>query len=170
MKTVIQTLGLVALTALGTVVIGCSTPQGDASPNPPRRAGNKEIFRSSAVAKEAKITAPVQLSFTAAPSAPSATSAAPVVLTLTVRALTDIPSGVARVVLPSGVTLISGQPEVEFGALPKGAERQFTLTVDAPASGQSQIFAGVDCHISSGIQLHKEAQPLLVGRQTNSPN
>lgn len=168
MKTVIQTVGLVAVTALGAFLIGCSTPKVDAAPNPPRRAG-KSIFRSTAIAKEAKITAPVQLSFTSASSV-SAASAETVVLTLTVRALDDIPSGVARVVLPREIKLLSGQREMQFGALQKGEERQFALTVDAAATGQFQIFAGVDCHISEGIQLHKEAQPLFVGRAPSSPN
>jgi hypothetical protein len=143
----------------------------EASPTPPRRAGNKEIFRDSAVAREAKITAPVQLQFTSTPSGAGVAGANTVVLTLTVRALTDIPSGVARVVLPAEVKLLSGQREVEFGALRKGDERQFVLTVDATASSQAQIFAGVDCHISSGIQLHKEARPIFLGQApTGTPN
>ena len=52
----------------------------------------------------------------------------------------------------------------------KDAERQFSLTVDAPAAGPFQIFAGVDCHISSGIQLHKEAKPILLGQPPSAPN
>lgn len=168
MKTFIQTMGLVAVTALGALSIGCSTPKVDAAPSPPRRAG-KSIFRSTATVKEAKITAPVQLSFTSTSSV-SGASAETVVLTLTVRALADIPSGVARVVLPREIKLLSGQREVQFGALQSGEERQFTLTVDAAATGQFQIFAGVDCHISEGIQLHKEAEPLFVGRPPSSPN
>lgn len=104
------------------------------------------------------ITAPVELTFT---SAPSAANAGAVVLTLTVRALTDIPSGVARVVLPAQIKLLSGQSEIPFGALPKDAERQFSLTVDATASGRFQIFAGVDCHISSGISYTKQPSHFL---------
>lgn len=153
-----QRAGLVAITALGAFMLGCAPTKVDASPR------LDQPVQQTAPAKEAKITAPVQLTFT------SAGSAGAVVLTLSVRAQTDIPSGVARVILPRQIKVLSGQSEMPFGALPKDAERQFSLTVDASASGRFQIFAGVDCHISSGIQLHKEAQPLFIGQPPGSPN
>ncbi len=39
--------------------------------------------------------------------------------------------------------------------------REHQTTVDVPQSARGKIFAGVDCHITPGIQLHKEAQPIL---------
>lgn len=149
------------MAALGVSVLGCAPAKVDAAPQPPR-----QTERTAAPVRESKITAPVQLTFT---STPSAAGAGSVVLTLTVRALTDIPSGVARVILPPKLKLLSGQSEVAFGALPKDTERQFTLTVDASAGGPLQIFAGVDCHISSGIQLHKEAKPIWLGQPPADP-
>lgn len=163
MRIRIQTMGFMVMTMLGASVLGCAPTKVDAAPPPPAQAE-----RTTARTREGKITAPVELSFA---SAQSATSPGAVVLTLTVRALTDIPSGVARVILPPKLKLLSGQSEIPFGSLPKDAERQFSLTVDASATGGPlQIFAGVDCHITSGIQLHKEAQPLLVGQSPNVPN
>lgn len=150
------------MTGVGALVLGCAPAQVDAAPQPPR-----QVERPTVQSREAKITAPVQLSFT---SSPSGGGAGAFVLTLTVRALTDLPSGVARVVLPPQIKLLSGEREIAFGALPKDAERQFALTVEASAAGQFQIFAGVDCHISSGIQLHKEAKPLLLGQPPGAPN
>ncbi len=155
-------IGFAAVTVIGGLVLGCAPAQVDAAPQPPRQAE-----RTTGQTREAKITAPVQLTFT---STPSGAGAGPVVLTLTVRALTDLPSGVARFVLPPQIKLLRGPREIPFGALGKDAERQFSLTVDAPAASPFQIFAGVDCHISSGIQLHKEAKPILLGQPPSAPN
>lgn len=166
-KTKTQHMGFVVMTGLGIWVLGCAPAKVDAAPQ-----AAAQVERATAPSREGKITAPVQLTFTSAPSAAKASSAGegPVVLTLTVRALTDIPSGVARVVLPPQLKLLDGQREMPFGALAKDAERQFSLTIEVPPAGSFQIFAGVDCHISSGIQLHKEARPIMLGQPPASAN
>lgn len=167
-------MGFVVVTGLGMLALGCAPAKVDAAPQAAPQAE-----RTTAQQREGKITAPVQLTFTSAPgavntpgaaSASSPASAGPVVLTLTVRALTDIPSGVARVVLPPQIKLLSGQREMPFGTLAKDAEQKFSLTVEASSAGPLQIFAGVDCHISSGIQLHKEARPIVLGQPPTAPN
>ena len=159
MKTVIKTLGLVALLALQSVAAGCSPTKVEAAPGAEQPAP-RHVPKTA----HAKISAPVELTLT------SSANSGTVVVTLTVRALSDIPGAVARVMLPSEIKLLSGQRELDLGPLTKGAERQLTLTVDAAALGQFQIFAGVDCHITLGIQMHKEAKPIFLGQPASTPN
>lgn len=153
MKTVVKTMGLVAMLAMQSVAAGCSPTKVEAAQQSEQPAPHQPTkFRG------AKISAPVELTLTS--SAGSGT----VVITLTVRALSDIPGAVARVVLPSEIKLLSGQREQDLGALKRGAERKLEITVDAAAPGQFEIFAGVDCHITSGIQQHKEARSIVLGQ------
>lgn len=175
MKTRTQQMGFVVVAGLGVALgvlggLGCAQAKGDAAlQSAPPPEGSQQTQRTPPPPRAGKITAPVVLTFTASPDAAKA-GAGPVVLTLTVRALTDIPSGLARVVLPPQVKLLRGSREVPFGALAKDAEQTFSLTVEALPAGPLQIFAGVDCHITSGIQLHKEAQPIVLGPSPASPN
>lgn len=171
-KTRTQQMGFVVVAGLGMALgvfggLGCAQAKADAALQSVPQEGPTP--RTPPPPRAGKITAPVVLTFTASPDAAKA-GAGPVVLTLTVRALTDIPSGVARVVLPPQVRLLRGEREVSFGALAKDAEQTFTLTVEAPPAAPLQIFAGVDCHITSGIQLHKEARPIVLGQAPASPN
>jgi len=158
MKTAIRTISIVAMIVMEVVAPGCSPTRVEAASGPEPPAARKP-----ARTREAKISAPVELALT------SSASSGTVVLTLAVRALTDIPRGVARIILPDGIKLLSGQREVDFGALAAGSVRELVVTADVPASRQFQIFAGIDCHISSGIQQHKEAQPLYLG-PSSSPS
>src|SRR5258708_3308644 len=85
----------VALLMLCLPLLSCSSP-------------DKAMAAPAAVpaaAHEGKITAPVRVKLSA--SAKTGT----VVVTLSVQALADIPRGVARIVLPAEVKLVSGQPE-----------------------------------------------------------
>lgn len=159
MKTFTQTISFVAMIALGLAIPGCSPTRVEAAPTP-----EPPIAGKPARTREAKTSAPVELTFT------SSASKGQAVLSLAVRALTDIPSGVARIILPEGIKLLSGQREVEFAAMPANSVHKLVVTVDIPSSGQFQIFAGIDCHISTGIQLHKEAQPLILGQPVSPSN
>jgi hypothetical protein len=147
----IKTLGLVTLIALGGAELGCSTT---AAAQP---ASDTPV---SANTNEAKISAPVQVTLTS--SAKSGT----VVVTLSVQPKTDIPRGVARIVVPAGVKLVSGQAQMDLGPLKSGVAAQHQVTLEVPSTGQFQIFAGVDCHISSGIRLHKAAEALVLGQSS----
>lgn len=173
MMTGIQTTGLVALIALGATMLGCSptptttVPSSDeqaeatATSKPGATPGTTQAAEKTG---EGKTSAPVKVTFT--PSAKSGT----VVLTLTIEALADIPRGVARIVLPregrppqASIRVTKGDLEVDFGAIPRGAVREHKVTLDVPQATRFEIFAGVDCHITSGILLHKEAPPILLG-------
>lgn len=165
MKKMTQTMGIPAVIALCVSALGCSP-----APVPPASSSEQQATATSsepsaapgAQEKEAKpvegkTSAPVKITFTS-----SATSGT-VDFTLTMEALADIPRGVARVIVPRGAKVVKGQPEVDFGAVPKGEVRELKVTMEVPKSTPQQVFAGVDCHITSGIQLHKEAKPLAVG-------
>lgn len=138
MKTWIRTLGIFSVIALGA-----SAPVGSAA---------------AAETTEAKVSAPVDVTLTA--SAKSGT----VVITLSLKAKADIPRGVGRIVLPEGVKLVSGQTKLELGALKRGGVSKHEVTVEVPSTGQYRIFAGVDCHITSGILMHKGAHELILGQ------
>jgi hypothetical protein len=107
---------------------------------------------------EAKVSAPVRVALTS--SAKSGTA----VITLSVQPLSDVARGVSRIVLPPGLKLLSGQTQIELGALKSGVASQHQVTVEIPSTGQFQVFAGVDCHITSGIRLHKAAEALVLGQ------
>jgi hypothetical protein len=107
---------------------------------------------------EEKLSAPVEVTLNS--SAKSGT----VVITLGLKAGADIPRAVSRIVLPPGLKLVSGQTEINIPFLKRGAARDHRVTVAVPSTGEFTIFAGVDCHISSGIVLHKSAPELILGR------
>lgn len=174
MKTLIQTTGLLAVIALPAFSLGCSPAPATTTPSseqqaadtaPPKRGATPSSAQPTEKTGEAKTSAPVRVTFT------SSAKSGKVVLTLRTEALADIPRVVSRIVLPragekhaqGGINRIEGELQVDFGAMPRGEVREHQMTVDVPQSARSKIFAGVDCHITSGIQLHKEAQPILLG-------
>jgi hypothetical protein len=163
MKKVTQTMGIPAVIALCVSALGCSpAPVPPASSSEQQATSSEPSAAPSAKEAEAKpvegkTSAPVKITF-----ASSATSGT-VVLTLTMEALADIPRGVARVIVPRGAKVVKGEPEVDFGAVAKGEVRELKVTLDVPKATPQQVFAGVDCHITSGILLHKEAKPLVLG-------
>ena len=165
MKTMIQILGMLAAIAGGEALLACapssaaSEPQASAAAptsSPPPLAAPAP--RGKPRAAEQKISAPVDVSLTA--SARSGT----VILTLSLKAETDIPHAVARFVLPREVKLVNGQPEIDIPLLRRGVVSQLQVTVEVPAKGQFTIYAGVDCPISSGILLHKSAPEVVLGQ------
>jgi len=166
MTNITQTLGFLSLMALGIAAPGCSPSRVAAAPAPEQAAAAAATAQPAsdpqamANPAEAKISAPAQVSLTS--SAKSGT----VVVTLNITPQADIPRGVARIVLPAGVQLVSGQVQGELGALKKGVAIQHQVTVEIPSTGQFQIFAGVDLHITSGIRLHKAAQVLVLGQSS----
>jgi hypothetical protein len=113
---------------------------------------------------EAKVSAPVRVSLS------SSAKAGTVVITLRVLPQADISRGVARIVLPQGIKLLGGRAEVDLGALKNGVASQHQVTVEVPSTGQYQIFAGVDCHITAGIRLHKPAEALMLGQPSPAEN
>jgi hypothetical protein len=167
MKKVTQTVGILAAIALCAPALGCSPAQGTPSSEPQAQATAATESGSPSAAPgagqteakpvEGKTSAPVKVTLTS--SARSGT----VVLTLTVEALADIPRGIGRIIVPREAKLVKGTPEVDFGAVPRGETREIQVTLDVPAATRAQVFAGVDCHITSGIHLHQEAKPIPLG-------
>ncbi len=163
MTTGIKTMKIVAVIAFASLAVGCSPSTVVAAP---ASEGAKGTGMAQPAAdplatshpNEAKVSAPVQVSLT------SSAKVGTVVITLTVQPKTDIARGVARIVLPQGVRLVDGRTEVELGALKGGVVSQHQVTVEVPSTGQFQIFGGVDCHITSGIRLHKGAEALVLGQ------
>lgn len=74
---------------------------------------------------------------------------------LTVKATAAIPSAQARFVPPAGARLASGKLEQDLGPLAAGDERQVAIRIQLPDTFAGNIAAGVDCHMSAGVQLHK---------------
>jgi hypothetical protein len=96
--------------------------------------------------------APVALTLSAAPSGDTLT------LSLTIEATADIPRAVARFALPKGLTPLSGPASRELGPLAGGERVTASLRVRQLTKGeQQQVFAGVDCHMASGVRLHAAA-------------
>jgi hypothetical protein len=107
---------------------------------------------------EAKPEVPVDVSLT------SSTESGTVHITLNLTAKADIPRAVGKIVLPPAVKLIHGETRLDLGALKNGESRQLQVIVQVPAHGRFEIFAAVDCHISSGILMHKSAPSLVLGQ------
>lgn len=147
-------LRLVTIIAGAALAAGCTHhgAQGGPEAAHPPAAAEREPATS-----ETKVAAPVALAVA------SSARNGRVDVVLNVRALSNARRGVARIVLPAGVTLVSGAREVELGALHAGTAQDLKVTLAVPAKGRFQIFSGVDVYISSGILLHREAEPLILG-------
>ncbi len=76
---------------------------------------------------------------------------AEVVLTVTPRV--DVPNARARLVLPEGVALVSGAPEVELGPLAKGARASLAVRVQIPLQGAFTLAGGVEVELSPARKL-----------------
>ncbi|MEL6184345.1 MAG: hypothetical protein AAFU79_06955 [Myxococcota bacterium] len=100
-----------------------------------------------------KAEAPVRIDLDAAPTGKKGQYR----VTLEITALRAVPRGVVRLVVPEGVTLIEGQVERDLGVLAKDAETKLVVTVQAPESGNFVLAGGVDCHMASGVKLHRGA-------------
>jgi hypothetical protein len=153
MNRVIHTMSVLGLVMIDALTPGCSRAAASSAPE-----GAAPEARVEEPVIEAKADAPVEVISTA-----SARSGR-VDVTLTVRALADIPRGVARVVVPDGVTVVSGAREIDFGAIPSSAVRELKLTLDVPATPQFHIFSGADVYLTAHVLLHKGATPLSLGQ------
>lgn len=164
MLTAIRVMNLVIVLGSGGLV-GCSSahkptapppdPQPAAAPAPPSASVSSAAEAETEAAR--KTAAPVTLTFS------STAKSGTVVLTLTMVALSDIPHGVSRIVVPDGLTVVKGDRQVDLGAVAKGTTREQQLTLVVPATGHFQIFAGMDCRLTPGVSLHKTATPIVLG-------
>ena len=170
MKTVIQNLGFVAFIALGTTMFGCSTTPVTSTPtgepqavDATKPAETPATTQASDTKGEGKISAPVTVTLNT--SAKSGT----VVVTIKMEALADIPRAVAKIVIPAealregAVKVVKGDLVMDFGMVPRGQVRTHEVTLEVSPSARTDIFGGVDCHITSGILLHKGAKPVTFG-------
>lgn len=159
MTTLTHTIGIAALIALssGALTSGCSSSRAAATPQ------QEPAAVAASGVTETKTTAPVRVALTASGQVGT------VVLTLDVLPQADIPRGIARIVLPKELKLVSGQAQAELGPLKRGVAVQHQVTVEVPSGGPFQVFAGVDCHITSGVHLHKPAEALVLGQAAPTP-
>lgn len=171
MRIGIQATGLLAVTALSALILGCSPTPATSDPSAEQGATNttakpdpKPAGHAGEMTSPGKTSAPVKTTLT------SSASSGTVVLTLTMEALADIPRGVGRIVIPDqgrvangDIKVVKGDLEVDFGAVPHGEKRELQVTLEVRPSGKLKIFAGVDCHMTAGILMHKTAQPVVVG-------
>jgi len=138
---------LIVLATLG-LAPACATPDPQpARPDPTGAADPSGPTGPIDAAPADKPRAPVALFLTAGGQRDALT------LTLVVRATADIPRAVARFTLPADVEVVSGALEQDLGARPAGSETTVTLVVAAPAT-TAVLFAGVDCHLTSGVKLY----------------
>lgn len=173
MNTGIQATGLLAVTAFAASIFGCSPAPAtnDASSQQAAATTTSQPDSTPADPKAgADMTSPGKASAPVKTTLKSSGTTGTVELTLTVEALADIPRGVGRIVLPDQgrtakgtVKVVKGNLEVDFGAVPHGEKREVQVTLEVPAGAKLQVFAGVDCHMSSGILMHKPAQPVALG-------
>jgi hypothetical protein len=129
------------------------TPAGAIGPaQSTRPAGNTETVANHGKTEPnqtGKVSAPAQVSLTT--TAVEGTFDA----VLEVRVTTDVPRVVDRFVLPTGVSLVSGQLTTELGALSSGEQRKVTITVSVPAGASGVLAAGANLHLASGVRLHQ---------------
>ena len=156
MNEIKQLLCLASLLVTAAVASGCSTSAAR-SEAPAGGAAAPAAGATRSAPIEAKAQAPVNVTLQAAGTTGKVT------LTLRAEATSDLPRAVARIVVPSNVTVLEGLKEVDFGAVPAGEVRELRLVVEVPSSGAFSFFAGVDDHVSSGVLLHKAADPLRLG-------
>ena len=139
MKTIQQLIPLCALLALAA---GCGR-----NPEPPAPSAPT----APAPDRGGKPTAPVDVQLS------SSRRSGQVDVIFSVRATGDTPNGLVHFVVPPGIRIVKGKPQVELGALHAGDTRRLELTLEVPARGTFRVTAGVDVQMSPGIKLHKSA-------------
>jgi len=100
-------------------------------------------------APKAKLNAPAEVHIT------TSGTRGQVQATLSMRATADIPRCVGRFVVPTGVTVVSGEREKDWGPVANGEQKQLQLTLLVPAQGSFVLAGGMDLYLSSGIRLHQ---------------
>ena len=162
LKSFSSTHRLLSLLGLSALLLAACV--SDAPPRPAETVTG-ELPQSAAEPREAhgsKVSAPVQvdLSYTILPAFGQ------LQVTLAISATSDVPRAVARVVLPPGATLVSGKLEEDLGPLAAGEQRTLFVAIEAPPSGT--LAAGVDCHMTSTVKLHRAAS-LELGPKAKDP-
>ena len=149
MKTMMKSLTVLGL----TLAVGCTSPP-EAKPTTPAPIPEAVVEAPTPTSTPApapdpiKIAAPVEMNL----SKTGVTGTVRVTLKFTVTA--DVPTVVARFVVPEGVTVRDGTAERTFGAMAAGAAGEHTVTLVVPADGLYQLGAGVDCVIHAGMTLN----------------
>ncbi len=147
-------LPLVALAlALG---VGCSSTQPSSEPAAPA-AAPATAAPAATTDHDSKTAAPVDMSLVVSGKTGRVTA------TLELRSRADLKGGAARFVLPSGVTFVSGDREIDLGAIKNGESRKIQIVIDVPERGSFLLAAGVDAQISQGIKLNKSQTAQLGG-------
>ena len=136
-----------------SVLAACSSSESVVSPSaapPPTVAPPQVVAESSDPAGPHRIEktyAPLTLRMT------SALRKGQTVVVLQVQADADVPNSHARIVLPSGVALVSGALEQDLGPIAKGQTASLTVEVQVPEQGAFTIAGGVEVTMSAARKL-----------------
>jgi hypothetical protein len=121
--------------------------------------------KSTAEPTASKISAPVEVSVT------TNTKGSNTEAVLMVKALSDVPRGVGRIVIPNGIRVVKGPTEIDFGALKQGQTRELRVELQIPNSRGFDLTGGVDVHLAKGVKLHKNAtRHVGIAAQPSQPN